>query len=342
LTDSAGNQQDVQLEGFTSNLRPEPDTVYIPACTVRLTPALNNVSYGSFTVADDGFGSLVVTGTTGATVAAGNTIDFDLTKLAAVAIHGTDLTTAAGWQQSVQVQGFVGRILDDTLHIPACTVQLPNDLGAVYGTFTVADDGAGCLAVTGTTAAAVATGNTIHFDLTKLAAVTIFGKDLETAAGRTEYLQANGFVGLEPGHDQDTAYFPAGPVQLVDPNMLFGQLILGTFTVSDVGSGVLAITATTGEAIATDPHTITFALPTASLSGIAFEDFNNDGQVDFGERGIAGVTIALTGSDDFGHAVNQSQRTEGDGAYVFFNLLPGGRPASASGTTRTARRSSGP
>lgn len=64
-------------------------------------------------------------------------------------------------------------------------------------------------------------------------------------------------------------------------------------------------------------------LPPASLSGLVFSDFNDDGQVDFGERGIVGVTISLDGTDDFGNAVHLSQATDTDGAYVFLNLRPG-------------------
>ena len=69
-------------------------------------------------------------------------------------------------------------------------------------------------------------------------------------------------------------------------------------------------------------------LPPSSLSGIVFADFNDDGQVDFGEQGIAGVTITLTGTDDLGHAVNLSQTTDADGAYVF--LEPAARHATRS------------
>src|SRR5207244_439283 len=64
-------------------------------------------------------------------------------------------------------------------------------------------------------------------------------------------------------------------------------------------------------------------LPPSSLSGLVFADFNNDGQVDFGERGIAGVAIALTGTDDLGRAVSLSQTTDAAGTYVFLNLRPG-------------------
>ena len=45
--------------------------------------------------------------------------------------------------------------------------------------------------------------------------------------------------------------------------------------------------------------------------------------MDFGEQGIAGVTITLTGTDNLGHSVSLCQQTDSDGAYVFLNLRPG-------------------
>jgi hypothetical protein len=50
---------------------------------------------------------------------------------------------------------------------------------------------------------------------------------------------------------------------------------------------------------------------------------NDDGKLDFGEKGIRGVTITLTGTDFLGNAVNLSQLTDSDGAYLFLNVLPG-------------------
>src|SRR5207249_871561 len=47
----------------------------------------------------------------------------------------------------------------------------------------------------------------------------------------------------------------------------------------------------------------------ASFSGLVFADFNNDGQVDFGESGIAGVSLSLSGTDDLGHPVSRSLTT---------------------------------
>jgi hypothetical protein len=70
--------------------------------------------------------------------------------------------------------------------------------------------------------------------------------------------------------------------------------------------------------------TVSIITPPSSLSGLVYEDFNNDGQVDFGERGIAGVTIILSGTDDLGQSVNPPpQTTDSNGLFFFDNLRPG-------------------
>jgi hypothetical protein len=61
----------------------------------------------------------------------------------------------------------------------------------------------------------------------------------------------------------------------------------------------------------------------ASLSGTVFEDLNNNGEIDLGERGILGVVVQLDGTDDLGRAIHSTQQTDADGAYVFPRLRPG-------------------
>ncbi len=128
---------------------------------------------------------------------------------------------------------------------------------------------------------------------------------------------------------------------------LEGQAYLGFVNVTTDANGNAAFTATVAAAPAGQQYITSTAtrldangnptdtseftpLPLAqilpapsSLSGIVFEDFNDDGQVDFGEQGIPGVTITLTGTNDLGQTVNQTQLTDSDGAYVFLNLRPG-------------------
>ncbi len=94
------------------------------------------------------------------------------------------------------------------------------------------------------------------------------------------------------------------------------SLSAGSHTIRAVYSGDGAFT------LSQDSLTQTVLVP-ASLSGLVFEDFNDDGQVDFGEAGIPGVTVTLSGADDLGNAVSRSQRTDANGAYLFANLRPG-------------------
>ena len=60
----------------------------------------------------------------------------------------------------------------------------------------------------------------------------------------------------------------------------------------------------------------------ARLSGHVYEDVGNDG-VRNSEPAIAGVTVALTGTDDRGNAVTASTTTNAAGFYEFLNLRPG-------------------
>jgi parallel beta-helix repeat protein len=96
-------------------------------------------------------------------------------------------------------------------------------------------------------------------------------------------------------------------------------------TVVPAGQGLVTATVTdpSGNTSEFSAGVLATPLPPASLSGLVWEDFNNDGQVDFGEKGISGVTITLTGTDFIGRSVSLSQQTDSDGAYVFLNLLPG-------------------
>ena len=62
---------------------------------------------------------------------------------------------------------------------------------------------------------------------------------------------------------------------------------------------------------------------TASLSGTVFADRNNDGQKNFNDYGLLGVTIQLIGTDDSGNTVSLSTTTDADGNYSFTGLRAG-------------------
>src|SRR5581483_4860639 len=61
----------------------------------------------------------------------------------------------------------------------------------------------------------------------------------------------------------------------------------------------------------------------ATLSGTVYLDANNNGHLDSGEQGIAGVAIRLTGTDDLGQTIDRSLATDSNGTYAFLTLRPG-------------------
>ncbi len=61
----------------------------------------------------------------------------------------------------------------------------------------------------------------------------------------------------------------------------------------------------------------------ATLSGMVFADYNNDGTENGPDQGIAGVTVTLTGTDANDRLVNQTTTTAADGTYSFTGLQPG-------------------
>ena len=61
----------------------------------------------------------------------------------------------------------------------------------------------------------------------------------------------------------------------------------------------------------------------SDLLGLVWQDFNNDGEVNFGEQAIESVPIALTGTDDRGETVNHTTQSDVDGIYMLIDLRPG-------------------
>lgn len=65
-------------------------------------------------------------------------------------------------------------------------------------------------------------------------------------------------------------------------------------------------------------------IQTSEIVGLTWQDFNNDGEVNFGETAIDGVTVTLQGTDDRGNPVAAiATSTDMDGVYMFYNLRPG-------------------
>jgi uncharacterized repeat protein (TIGR01451 family) len=70
---------------------------------------------------------------------------------------------------------------------------------------------------------------------------------------------------------------------------------------------------------------------TGTISGFVYVDKNDNGVMDAGEEGIAGVTLRLSGTDNAGTAVKLSVTSAADGSFSFTKL----RPSGAGGYTVT-------
>lgn len=99
---------------------------------------------------------------------------------------------------------------------------------------------------------------------------------------------------------------------------------------------------------ASAPSNLFGELPTGGVvSGRVWTDANDNGSVDPGETGLAGVTIELTGTDLSGNPVTRSAVTDANGNYSFTGLPPGSytlrEPAQPAGTVngRTLAGSTG-
>jgi hypothetical protein len=62
---------------------------------------------------------------------------------------------------------------------------------------------------------------------------------------------------------------------------------------------------------------------TSSLSGSVYFDQNSDAKLDTGDSPIQDVVLTLTGTDNLGHQVNLTTKTDVNGSYQFTGLLPG-------------------
>jgi hypothetical protein len=122
----------------------------------------------------------------------------------------------------------------------------------------------------------------------------------------------------------DNALTP-GNYKVVEVNVphgyLPGQLTNNNVTPipNSVGQNTIAVTLTNNNSTQNNFGNL---LP-ASVAGYVYHDANDNGVMDSGEQGIAGVQIQLTGTNDLGKAVTATQTTGQNGSYDFTGLRPG-------------------
>jgi hypothetical protein len=242
---SGASQEAYLIPGFLAGQGDR--TVDLGPGTYSLEAGLGVGTFGTFTVSSQG----TVDATTGALVATGNTIDFDLTQLAAITINAGDLTSPQGMPEQVGIYFITNnQHYNDTFYLPTGTYSL-NTLAVptqpAFGTFTVAQDASGSFVVSATTGALVTTGNTIDFNLTQVAAITIHELTDSTGVPESVNVDGVGTGGIGYYAPVNTFYLPTGTYTLET----FAATTCGTFTVAQGGSGSFVISGTTGALVAT-------------------------------------------------------------------------------------------
>ena len=142
------------------------------------------------------------------------------------------------------------------------------------------------------------------------------------ATTTTTSLGGYAFVGLAPGtYVVREPAQPAGTLNGITTAGTVGGSTVGTATpVSITPSAISGIALAAGQV--GSGYNFGEVQP-SSVAGTVFSDTNNDGIQESGESGIAGESIALTGTDATGAAVSLTTSSAADGSYGFSGLRPG-------------------
>jgi uncharacterized repeat protein (TIGR01451 family) len=160
--------------------------------------------------------------------------------------------------------------------------------------------------------------------------------DLGAAVSATTTTAADGsysFTGLRPGtYTVTEPTQPAGTVNGITTAGSAGGTATPVATLPSVISAIPLVTSgalSTGNNFAEIPNN-------SGIGGRVWLDLDNDGVIDAGESGIAGVSMTLSGTDTIGRPVERTLTTDAQGGYLFENLAPGSytvtEPTQPAGT----------
>src|SRR5207244_3663540 len=139
---------------------------------------------------------------------------------------------------------------------------------------------------------------------------SVFGESVTFTAS---VAATSGGLGIPSGTIQfrvDGSDFDS-PVELVN-----GTASLSTDGLSAGPHTITAVYSGDGNFASSDSTAAVNVLAPSTIQGLVYVDTNNNGQVDFGETAIIGVTVTLTGINDLGHAVSRTVQTDANGVYA--------------------------
>jgi len=153
--------------------------------------------------------------------------------------------------------------------------------------------------------------------------ITLAGTDdLGNSISATATTDANGWYGfgnLRPGtYSLAEGAIPSGYQD--------GKDTIGTpggATGNDIFTSIVVLGGVNGQNNNFGEQKVQYVPQPTGLMGFVYVDANNNGIMDAGEAGIAGVTVNLAGTDYLGNTVTKSTFTDSTGRYAFNLLLVG-------------------
>ncbi|MDR0182051.1 SdrD B-like domain-containing protein [Lysobacter arvi] len=318
-------------------------------------PEVRRPSLSGFVYSDDNFDNVRNPGVdapiAGATV--------ELLDAATGVVVATQTTNASGFYQFTDLDPTIVY----TLREPLPAGNLVNRPGAVNpGLIGGAACAAGCVAGTGIAPDAATTDRIAQIDLSSGVGGTEFNFG-EAASGASISgrvwldIDNDGIVDAGETGIANVAVTLTGtdrngdPVNLTtttgaDGTYSFTGLVAGNYTVTEPTQPTGTLNGRTVAGIAGGTPSVPAVVPSAigaialganqaatgydfgeiqpaSVSGRVYFDHDDDGSVDAGETGIAGVDLVLTGTADDGTLVNLTTTSDANGAYAFLNVRPG-------------------
>jgi hypothetical protein len=260
-----------------------------------------------------------------------NDVTFDFATADGTAIAGTDYQASSGMDLTIlageTTRTFTVSVIGDLIqeNDETFTVMLSNVTGVAVadgeGLGTILDDDApptisiNNAQVTEADGAAVNAVFTVTLSEASSQTVTVdFTATSDSATLGVDFLATANTLTFNPGETTKQISVPVvGDFEVENTETFFVNLSNPTNATLADGQGVGTILDDDEEGEFTP----------ASVSGVVWVDVNGDGQRNATEQGLAGVTIQLTGADDFGNPVSRVTTTAADGSYSFTNLVAG-------------------
>ena len=284
------------------------------------------ISINNVTVTEGNVGSINAVFTVSLSAASGRTVTVNYATADGTATAGADYTPVSGtltFAPGVTTQTIVVPVLGDTLDETDETffvnLSAPSNasIGVGQGQGLIIDnDPSPSLAINSVSVVEGNVGTTNAVLTVTLSAVSgrtvtvNFATANGTATAGSDYVAQQGTLTFQPGVTTQTISIPIVGDLIDEPDESFFVNL----------SGAQGATISTGQGVVT---IVDDDEPESTLSGYVYVDGNDNGVREAHEKGIPGVGVRLSGTNDLGDQVSLMATTDQNGFYQFEALRPG-------------------